>query len=495
MKIIILIGSSIILIVLLLEAYHENLGMAWQAYQTVYRKEMSTEAQNKDEKSSTDRYEIKMRQVVLPEFNRVDRCISCHVGMEDPRMTEKTNPLKSHPGDILENHEVEKFGCTICHEGQGRGITTFQAHGQDRYWPYPLLDLSVKVAATSESKPKVSSTDLLQSSCYQCHNAPDLFRIADIGAETLASGIGVFVDNGCLSCHRVNGVGTNSGIELSGIGDKQLSEYDFSSFPEEEEKTIFNWHYQHLKNPRSVVPTSLMPYIDLSEKEIRSVVIYLLSLKKRGYSELSKFARKRLGGKEAFRAFCAGCHGRNGQGNVTIQFAKENTVEEELLEGKKDRVIATSLNNRNLLSSVSDQFLRQAIVNGRRGTRIMPASTFENTGIFPEEVDAVIKLIDEWRKEYNIAAPKNLDLDRTEIKGDSEKGKIVYHMKDSCSQCHGENGAGSEVAPQLNNQDFLQLASDSYIKSTILSDRMSVPSNLTDEQINNVIAYIRSWQK
>jgi hypothetical protein len=51
-------------------------------------------------------------------MNRTDRCISCHVAIEDPNFQTEANPLKAHPIGYLENHDPEKHGCTICHDAE-----------------------------------------------------------------------------------------------------------------------------------------------------------------------------------------------------------------------------------------------------------------------------------------------------------------------------------------------------------------------------------------
>ncbi len=51
-----------------------------------------------------DAFERGIFQVDLPDFNRSDRCISCHHGLEDPAMKQMPQPHKIHPGDFLKDH-------------------------------------------------------------------------------------------------------------------------------------------------------------------------------------------------------------------------------------------------------------------------------------------------------------------------------------------------------------------------------------------------------
>ena len=124
------------------------------------------------------------------------------------------------------------------------------------------------------------------------------------------------MQKGCLSCHQVNGIGGNTGVDLSEVGDRPLSEYDFSHFPEGENRTIVNWQYQHLKNPRTVVSETIMPFRAFSKTELRSLVVFVLSQKKRGNDGLLKFSRDKLAGDEVFAAFMAAVTERTDKGRA-----------------------------------------------------------------------------------------------------------------------------------------------------------------------------------
>lgn len=73
----------------------------------------------------------------------------------------------------------------------------------------------------------------------------------------------------------------------------------------------------------------------------------------------------------------------------------------------------------------------------------------------------------------------------------------------NCAACHGTNGQGVD-APALNSQEFFEGTSDEQIAGIV---RGGVPGTampawwneyggpLTDQQIAEVVAYIRSWEK
>ena len=106
----------------------------------------------------------KIQQVVLEDFERnnfdkpiprVDRCESCHIGINVAGFENAPNPYKTHPNrvEILGKHPPEKFGCTPCHRGQGVAVNSAkEGHGEVEHWQEPLL-----------------RGNKVQASCIKCH--------------------------------------------------------------------------------------------------------------------------------------------------------------------------------------------------------------------------------------------------------------------------------------------------------------------------------------
>ncbi|MGZ4210349.1 MAG: c-type cytochrome [Actinomycetota bacterium] len=72
----------------------------------------------------------------------------------------------------------------------------------------------------------------------------------------------------------------------------------------------------------------------------------------------------------------------------------------------------------------------------------------------------------------------------------------------NCATCHGQNGVGGD-GPRLNAKEFLQSVSDEQMRLLISGgvSGTAMPAwsidfggTLTDEQIRQVITYIRAWQ-
>ncbi len=154
----------------------------------------------------------KIRQINVNEHNPsleredssniVDRCESCHMGIREPvKLTAVSMSLKGQKpdeyaraftthreADLLKAHDPEKFGCTPCHQGNGRATTSLEkAHGTYEHWLWPLF-------------PKGN----VEAGCQTCHAADMVITINDVG-WTLSEGKDLFRQRGCVGCHRYEG--------------------------------------------------------------------------------------------------------------------------------------------------------------------------------------------------------------------------------------------------------------------------------------------------
>jgi cytochrome c6 len=86
--------------------------------------------------------------------------------------------------------------------------------------------------------------------------------------------------------------------------------------------------------------------------------------------------------------------------------------------------------------------------------------------------------------------------------GDAQAGKAVFETK--CKMCHGADGKGNPVMAKAMNVTFPDLASpavqgksDDAMKKQITEGgaKMKPVKGLTDQQITDVIAFIRSLAK
>jgi hypothetical protein len=152
--------------------------------------------------NKTEDWTPKILQINVPDANIVDRCESCHMGIREPvKLTPASMSLKgkqpdtyalaftSHPEpNLLKIHDPEKYGCSPCHQGNGRATTsTEKAHGTYEHWLWPLF-------------PRGD----MEAGCQSCHSADMVTVVDDIG-WVLSEGKDLYRQRGCVGCHRYEG--------------------------------------------------------------------------------------------------------------------------------------------------------------------------------------------------------------------------------------------------------------------------------------------------
>ena len=114
-----------------------------------------TPAQIDGLKKKTEEWDPKIVQINVADANIVDRCESCHMGIREPvqitaavmtakgekKPDEYARAFTSHPEpELLKTHDPDKFGCSPCHQGNGRATTSVEkAHGNYEHWLWPLF--------------------------------------------------------------------------------------------------------------------------------------------------------------------------------------------------------------------------------------------------------------------------------------------------------------------------------------------------------------------
>jgi mono/diheme cytochrome c family protein len=183
-------------------------------------------------------------------------------------------------------HKAEKFGCTICHSGQGSSTEfNLASHTPDtleikkrwqkdrdwesnHFWDYPML-------------PK----RFVESTCIKCHHqVTDLIREGTrVEAPKVVRGYNLIRENGCFGCHEISGfkggrsIGPDLRLEPSpplealppSERDKLLADPTNPpgtmrkvgpSLRRLSEKTNLNWVRQWINSPRGFRPDTKMPH-------------------------------------------------------------------------------------------------------------------------------------------------------------------------------------------------------------------------------------------
>jgi cytochrome c2 len=262
---------SLVLFILVIVAFRREANPEWKKYQIEFQSYLET---NVDSKLAAA-LEISVKQIWLPELNRVDRCISCHVGYDNPDLKDAPEPFKAHPN--IDPHSMARLGCTICHGGQGFSLKKKDAHGETENWEEPLLGKNLAKRYGLEDP-----SALIQINCNICHR-----REAETpGLDMINLAKSLLTQNKkCRTCHTIDGTGGTVSSELTDIGDKPPERFDFSQIEEkllssERPLSMLSWHFEHFMNPKTVVPNSKMPYVEYSQREAMSLAMLMMSWKK-----------------------------------------------------------------------------------------------------------------------------------------------------------------------------------------------------------------------
>jgi mono/diheme cytochrome c family protein len=266
----------------------------WKGYQKEFRK-LEYEINAKNESKGTalraptkENRNAKIKQIWLPALGEIDRCTTCHMGADRASFESLPQPFRTHTGDYLKQHPIEKFGCVICHEGQGPALSANAAHGHTENWTKPVL-----------------TDSHAQSSCAKCHSMAEGLPLNSTlaGGAAFINGWRLFNEYNCNGCHKLRGYNRTDriGPALTSIGNKVNRD----------------WLTQWLKAPLSYLPNTKMPEFRLSDKEIEYVVDYLMGLSKgtarRAPTQTNTTLIKE--GKTLVTSLgCLGCHklGKNG---------------------------------------------------------------------------------------------------------------------------------------------------------------------------------------
>lgn len=157
--------------------------------------------------------------------------------------------------------------------------------------------------------------------------------------------------------------------------------------------------------------------------------------------------------------------------------------------------VAPSLTNKEFLSIASDRFLKATIRDGREGTGMPP---FAHLG--KNNIDALVAYLRSHAKLPNRAAQVDA---QPRAQGDPRLGQQWFEQ--ICATCHGPRGNGyaaGGTGTAIGRAGFLDKASDGFIRTTINEGRSNTRmrgfngadglANLSDREVDDVIAYLRS---
>jgi mono/diheme cytochrome c family protein len=293
----------------------------YRVYQSAYKHLEKIRSTYSHEKPAPFQSGIKQILITKGSQEVVDRCVSCHLAMDLPHFS-PTSPdyvwdlpecenmkwikidgkeislervIQMHPliGDEtrpFEYHPMDKYGCTSCHSGNGRGLVAKRAHG-------PVFDGEYE-PALSTFKPQFTEVDsqndplfsrmyndkpghdlifqtkpilagpLVEAACVQCHQPAVAGQVeqnstVDCFTTNYQRGQELFISQACYACHRIAGFSRNNvGPELTKIG---------LNYP---------WYIKEsIVWPQADLPSSTMPNFRLDHEELGALMTFLMAQK------------------------------------------------------------------------------------------------------------------------------------------------------------------------------------------------------------------------
>jgi mono/diheme cytochrome c family protein len=460
----VLLASLLTIGYLVAAAVRENYLADWQTIQRNYRPMLEAKATDDRGRELLRNYHVEMKQAVIPALKTVDRCVNCHPGIDDPRMTGVPNPYAVHPGNVLKYHPVDRYGCTVCHQGQGPATNFKDAMAEDAFWEYPLLD-----------------RQYVQASCLACHD-PSALPAGE--GRLLREGMDLYAAKSCGSCHKLDGRGGTLGPALDNVGAKSKQQLPMVNV--KLPHTAANWHLAHFRDPGGVVAGSQMKNMNLTPLQNQALTVYMLALRQRDVPESylapdkidAKYRalhRAPMAGEQVYKQYCFACHGNGTYGRWDKTFKRFIPA----IRGAG-------------LAAASREYLETNIAKGRPGT-VMPAWEHTAGGLQDEEIRGLVEYL---TAAHPGAKPPALPPIHP---GDSARGATIFLR--NCAGCHGPDGRGG-IAPELGNPTFQKAANDSFITTTIRNGRpgTAMPSfqrpgaaGLSDEEVGDALALIRTF--
>lgn len=452
-----LLVSLATLALLLLAALGENVYPPWRLTRTAHARLLRQKATDAAGQTVADQFKIDPDQHGLPELRKVDRCITCHAGVEDPRFSDQPQPFSTHPGDLLATHPPRKFGCTTCHQGQGPATLLPDAHGNVPFWAEPMIPVRYAYAG-----------------CGACHT-----HIRVPNQTELARGRNLLERYDCLACHRLEGRGgTLRPGGTGGMEGPDLSHVGVRGFDPD-------WYDKHRKQAEQAQSGPWRSCFGPIDPAHRKAI--------EGFLGSRVGAPQLVEAKALFHSLgCRGCHKVGGVGG--------DDGPDLTSVGKKDphRLDFSHVPGERTLANWLAQHFRHP-------AKVVPGSQMPALGLSQEQIDSLVFYMLSLRRANLPEAYWPKDRLRAERLGEREfetDGATLFST--FCAACHGPSGEGRRypgmiVFPAVGNPDFLAVADDEFIAETIRGGRPGrrMPAwgekdgGLRPDEISQIVAHLR----
>ncbi len=427
-------------------AYQETIARDWRRLQRAYRTRLDP-AHAKD-------FRVHLRQMYVPALGATDRCISCHVGMAPGEDGIDGDPVFARHPDVV--HDPADYGCVVCHGGQGRASETADAHGDVEFWPHPMLPRRYAAAG-----------------CGTCHT-----HVAVPNLNELARGQRIFERSDCLACHALDGRGGTLRPGAAAVAAPDLSRAGGTGYDRD-------WYPQHMARLAAATDGPWRASFGGLTAAERAAIGTLLDSRV-GAPELVE-------AKAVFHSLgCRGCHKIAGVGGDDgpdlTRVGEKDPGQTSFRHVAEPHTIAGWL---------AEHF--------RAPATVVPGSRMPQLGLDEKTIDALTFYMLSLRRSDQPEAYWPKDRIRAERFGEREfatDGATLYGT--FCAACHGPAGEGMRYPgmtafPAIGNSDFLAVASDRFIRTTIAHGRPGrrMPAwgesegGLRPAEIDAVVAYVR----
>jgi len=372
-----------------------------------------------------DRRIIGVKQVVvegLGEFGRVDRCETCHVGINRAEFEKWPQPFTTHPRreELFGPHPPNKFGCTACHHGQGRALSsTFKAHGFEYHEDHG----EKKIHYLHHWLEPMYTKPYQEASCSDCHGTQ--YRIPQAPRWQYATKI--YTELGCHGCHLVEGYDKfdKVGPSLRKIGYKVEPEW------------LVSWVHE----PTKYNPHTRMPNFRLNREEATAISAYLLSISEKKFSFPEFFKPGSTArGQEIFETVgCQGCHVLGEESRQKIdEYRQTKTNDPPVRDHGPD------------LSRIGEKVKPQWMYNWVRNPRqLYPHTRMPSLRLTEWQARSVTTYLQTFGDPVEVDGELRKLLDQAEW---VEKGRKLIAVR-GCYGCHDIQGfeKAERVGPELSN--------------------------------------------
>ncbi len=261
-------------------------------------------------------------------------------------------------------------------------------------------------------------------------------QIETVEAANATHGMELILHYGCSGCHEIDGVEDRgeTGKELTTVSDTHRDKIDFGMLKAgHKERTVPNWLYNKMKNPRTIGYDSKMPDFGFSDKEAEAMTTHLLSLTA---GEVPTSFKLPMGnppsnydpqgefGKIQDKYQCFTCHVIMGKG---ADHGPDLTPEGSRVQ-----------------QSWLERFLKGPYTIRPTAHEQMPDFRLSDAEIKSIYSYFRTTLVDD-RVEGFFETMEKMDLDTSTV----ESGSKLYYQKYACNACHRINSKGGTIGPDL----------------------------------------------